>query len=332
MDRSQIESHIRSNQLYNKILLKLHEQTLQQPPSYLLFPHPNNEIPNPDKIAVIVDPRYDELMEAVIMNFMHFMVPEGWLFMIGTAGQYKEKVLKRFPQSIFLNIDTSLLYYDENKNPNLTIDNYNAIFCSKDLWNKIPCENIAIFQKDCVMYRMFSEEWPLKYAYSGAYYYTEETSLKNGVINGGFSLRKKSAMLDCIKHVTWEMIEVYRKNIYSCHEYLPVKKCNEDVFFTYACEILQYPIAPISIRKQLAIESEYYQGTSVFHGWNKVGYQNEEWAKKILSLSPLFSKILPEVLNTPSSTNTETSSKKEEEQITQEVFHLPEKSEPEITL
>jgi hypothetical protein len=343
MDLKQIDSYQRSNELYKKILLKTREHILETPPSYL-NPLPVNEISNTNKMAVIIDPRYDELMEAVILNFMHFMIPEGWIFMIGSAGKYKEQILKRFPQVLFITIDENLLYYDENQVPNITIDNYNNILCSPQIWNEIPCENIAIFQKDCVMYRMFTEDWPIKYAYSGAFWYTGETSLANGVINGGFSLRKKSAMLNCIKHITWEIIELYRKNIYTCHEYFPIQKKNEDIFFTYACEILQYPIAPISIRKQLAIESEYFLGTSVFHGWNKVGYQVEEWAIQILSHSPLFSKYLPEVLASKQETKQEISPQplpqpqKDtiktintiSETYSLPIFNLPDKSAPEV--
>ena len=350
MNPNNLESYQRSNKLYKDILLKTREKIIEEYPPYL-HPTKDLEIVNTNKIAVIIDPRYDELMEAVILNFMHFMVPEGWIFMIGCVEQYREQIQTRFPQSLFIRIDTNLIYYDENHNPNISIDTYNNILCDTSFWNQIPCENVAIFQKDCIMYRMFTEDWAIKYAYTGAFWYTDETSLTNGVINGGFSIRKKSAMLECINHVTWKMIELYRKNVYTCHEYFPIKRKNEDIFFTYACEILKYPLAPIYIRKQLATESEYFTGTSVYHGWNKIGYQTEILAIQILSHSPLFSKYLPEVLNseiqplidppTPSNhTPIDTQPPEKENndppqpppssdtEIT--VFHLPNKSEPEI--
>ena len=295
MDPKQFDSYRRSINLYKNILLKTREKILEQSPSYLQ-PLPTNNLPNKNKMAVIIDPRYDDLMEAVILNFMHFMVPEGWVFTIASAEQYKEQIMQRFPQTLFMQIDNSLIYYDENKIPNISIDNYNKLLCSSEFWNMIPCNQIAIFQKDCIMYRMIPEDWIYKYDYSGAFWYTDETSLANGVINGGFSIRNKTAMLNCIKHITWDMIEVYRKNVYTCHEFLPVEKRNEDMFFTYACEILKYQLPPISIRKQLAIESEYFLGTCVFHGWTKVGYQIEELAIQILSTSPLFSRYVPEIL------------------------------------
>ena len=330
MDPNQIDSYRRSIKLYESILLKAREYILQNPPQYL-FPLPHNELPNKNKMAVIIDPRYDELMEAVILNFMHFMVPEGWIFAIISAEQHKQAIQQRFPQALFMEFDNRLLHNNTSDppQPQLSIQNYNAILTSPEFWNKIPCENITIFQKDCVMYRMFSEEWPIKYAYSGARcFHTMDSSLNQGVINGGFSIRNKTAMLNCLKYITWETIELYRKNNFTSHEYFPIEKKNEDVFFTYACEILHYPLPQLPIHKQLAIESEYFLGTSVFHGWTKTGYQLESWAREILSHSPFFSKYLSQIPPTPQSPPKP--QPKPEEIIQLQIFDLPDKSQPEI--
>jgi hypothetical protein len=342
MDPNQIDSYRRSIKLYESILLKAREEILQNPPPHL-FPLPHNELQNPNKMAVIIDPRYDNLMEAVILNFMHFMVPEGWHFTIISAEQHKQAIQQRFPQAIFMELDNCLLYYTQNPQnpqnppqPQLSIQNYNAILTSPEFWNKIPCEKITIFQKDCVMYRMFSEEWSIKYAYSGARCFdtiTTDSSLINGIINGGFSIRNKTAMLNCIKHITWETIELYRKNNFTCHQYFPIKKKNEDIFFTYACEILHYPLPQLPIHKQLAIECEFFLGACVFHGWTKEGYQLETWAREILSHSPFFSQYLsqipPDHPPTPQSPP-KTQSQNPEENIQLQIFILPDKSQPEI--
>ena len=337
MDPNQIDSYQHSIKLYEQILLKAREDILQNPPPHL-FPLPNlpNEIPNQNKMAVIIDPRYDELMEAVILNFMHFMVPEGWLFTIISAEQHKQSIQQRFPQAIFMKIDNNLLHYTQTSTdiqdqpqPQLSIQNYNAILYNPEFWNQIPCENITIFQKDCVMYRMFSEEWPIKYAYSGARCFeTMDSSLLNGIINGGFSIRNKTAMLNCLKHITWETIELYRKNNFTCHQYFPIEKKNEDVFFTYACEILHYPLPQLPIHKQLAIESEFFLGASVFHGWTKTGYQLETWAREILSYSPFFSQYLSQIPPQPPKTP---EPQNPEENIPLQIFELPDKSQPEIS-
>ena len=336
MDPNQIDSYQRSIKLYESILLKAREEILQNPPPHL-FPLPNlpNELINQNKMAVIIDPRYDELMEAVILNFMHFMVPEGWIFAIISAEQHKQAIQQRFPQAFFMKIDNNLLHDNTSPphthlQPQLSIQNYNAILYNTDFWNQIPCENITIFQKDCVMYRMFSEEWPIKYAYSGARcFHNMDSSLNQGIINGGFSIRNKTAMLNCLKYITWETIELYRKNNFTCHEYFPIEKKNEDTFFTYACEILHYPLPQLPIHKQLATESEFFLGTSVFHGWTKTGYQLESRATEILSHSPFFSKYLSQIPPTPQSPP-KTQPKSEEEIIPLQIFDLPDKSQPEI--
>ena len=332
MDPNQIDSYQRSIKLYESILLKAREDILQNPPPHL-FPLPHNELPNHNKMAVIIDPRYDNVMEAVILNFMRFMVPEGWIFAIISAEQHKQAIQQRFPQALFMELDNRLLHDNTSDppQPQLSIQNYNAILTSPEFWNKIPCENITIFQKDCVMYRMFSEEWPIKYAYSGARcFHTMDSSLQNGVINGGFSIRNKTAMLNCLKYITWETIELYRKNNFTCHQYFPIEKKNEDVFFTYACEILHYPLPQLPNHKQLATESEYFLGTSVFHGWTKTGYQLESWAREILSHSPFFSQYLSQIPPTPPTLPKTQPQKPEEEKFQLQIFDLPDKSQPEI--
>lgn len=332
MDPNQIDSYQRSIKLYETVLLKARKQILQNPPPYL-FPLTCDELPNRNKMAVIIDPRFDELMEAVILNFMHFMVPEGWIFMIISAEEHKQTIKQRFPQAIFNSIDNNLLYYNTQNpsEPQLSIENYNNILMNPDFWNQIPCENITIFQKDCVIYRMFSEEWQIKYAFSGARCFnTQDSSLINGIINGGFSIRNKTAMLNCLKYITWETIELYRTNNFTCNQYFPIEKKNEDVFFTYACEILHYPLPQLPYHKQLATESEFFLGTSVFHGWTKIGYQIENHANAILSYSPFFSKYLSQT--PPEPPTLEEKQQPEKENIQVQVFNLPDKSQPEISL
>lgn len=255
-----------------------------------------------NKIAVIVDSRYDELMEAVIKNFMYYMDSKEWNLLIVSSEKYKTQICETFPNALFLQIDENMIYYDDNQIPNMSISTYNNLFISKQFWDMIPVEHIAIFQKDCIMFTMFDESF-LQYDFAGANVYIPRTkTFFNGTINGGFSLRKKSVMLECI-----EKIDIYKINGYitKMKTILPENNSliqseydsnmNEDVFFIFACEMLQKTMPDIYNRIQLSIEFEetiYYniipeKSPAIYHGWNK-NYHSENMANYFLSKSEYF--------------------------------------------
>lgn len=251
--------------LYEKSLLALAEK-----PTNIVW-HPNSE-----KVAVIMDPRYDNIMVGVIKNFMHHLNPRGWNLVIITHEKYVDSI--EFPGSMVLGISEKRIKYKGNE-PNIDIETYNGILMSKEFWDLIPGEHILIFQKDCYMYKMFDESIYLNYAFCGANcIWLSENNESHGIaINGGCSLRKKSEMLDCLQKVSWALIEKY---------YPIMKLCNEDLFFTFACELLNKPVPKKEDRSAFAIEHEETTNTCFYHGWHK-GYQTEAEARQLLGeLSP----------------------------------------------
>jgi len=70
--------------LYESSLLSIAEKPLD------IIWHPNSE-----KIAVIMDPRYDKLMVGVIKNFMQYLNPCGWNLVIITHEKYAVEFLYR---------------------------------------------------------------------------------------------------------------------------------------------------------------------------------------------------------------------------------------------
>lgn len=263
-----------------------------------LLSEPIYYYPQSDKIAVIMDPRYDSLMEAVIVNFMHFMNPLGWNLLIISHSRYANDIKTRFPNCILYLIDETLINYDNNNIPNIFICTYNNIFLSKSFWESIPGSTIAIFQKDCIMYKMFDETF-LQYAYSGANFYGQDTHYHYGGINGGFSIRNKAAMIECITKINWDIINDYNSMMHNFVNKIngnsverPLGPCrNEDVFFTAACEILNLLVPDQYYRNKLAIETKHYPDTCVYHGWNK-NYHNIDFAINMLKKSPLFTKYI----------------------------------------
>lgn len=253
--------------------------------------------PGSNKLAIIIDPRYDDMMQSVIQNFMYFMNPCGWNLLIISCNIYRDKIKERYPNSNFLPIDDAMIYFDSNGVPNINVDSYNKILMDVKFWKNLPSDNICIFQKDCIMFQMFPDYFNL-YDFAGANWYTKDNSIFNEGINGGFSLRNRKAMIECIEKITFEIIENYRcdalKNTSVIFRYInrdnltkPLKK-NEDVFFTYACEILNKQIPDVIHRSFLAIEAIFNPYTCVYHGWH-YNYHNANAATMMLSNSTLFS-------------------------------------------
>jgi hypothetical protein len=82
-----------------------------------------------------------------------------------------------------------------NKKRLFVPNGYNKLLKSKSFWEQIPAENILIFQTDSCICNKDKLSKFLKYDYVGAPW-RRARKMKGG--NGGFSLRKKSAMLKVI--------------------------------------------------------------------------------------------------------------------------------------
>jgi len=238
------------------------------------------------KLAVIVDPRYDDLMLSVIKNFMFYLNHCGWNFLVVSHSSHQARVRADLPGVAFMPISKCFLE-DEHK-PNMSISSYNAIMMDPEFWSALPSEHILIFQTDCYMFRMFNENQFLPFDYVGANWFNPaDTAFLEGGINGGCSLRRRSAMLDCLRFVSWELIKNVRENQiikYGIQGRMATfGKMNEDVFYTSACEILHKKLVAINKRPKFAVECEYDEDTCFYHGWNK-GYHTEEQTRKLLGL------------------------------------------------
>jgi len=257
---------------------------------------------NSDKVAIIVDPRYDALMEAAIRQHMFFLNPHGWNLMVVSHASYADQIRADFPNCIFAEINESLVYYKDNK-PNITIDGYNSMFLSPHFWHAIPAEQICVFQKDCFMYKMFDAKF-LEYDYVGArsVLFESEINTQHLIINGGFSLRRKTAMLDCINKMSFNQIDTILResinaqkikitNIHKLHEK------NEDIFFSYACYLSNKKIPELYILPEFSVEAEYELDAAGHHGWNKL-YHTHEQILEILSINPNYKDLLQNLLST----------------------------------
>jgi hypothetical protein len=101
-------------------------------------------------------------------------------------------------------IDTKLADYKyritlKNLNvDNLTIDDYNKLFFTKEFYDHIPTEVFLVFQTDTLICEINKDKINdfIKYDYVGAPWTSPH--LENKVGNGGLSLRRKSKMLELL--------------------------------------------------------------------------------------------------------------------------------------
>ncbi len=249
-----------------------------------------------DKVAIIVDPRYDALMEAAIRQHMFFLNPDGWNLMVVSHASYADKIRVDFPNCIFAEINESLVYYKDD-NPNITIDGYNRMFLSPHFWSAIPAENILVFQKDCFMYRMFDAHF-LEYDYVGArsVLFEYENDGQYLIINGGFSLRKKTAMLDCLERASFNDLYNILYNWINTQQIKITKpeklgKKNEDIFFSLACESLNKKLPKYNTLPMFSVEAEFELSAAGHHGWNKL-YHRQGQILEILSNNHNYADLI----------------------------------------
>jgi hypothetical protein len=153
------------------------------------------------------------------------------------------------------------------------------------------------------MFKMFDDIF-LEYDFAGAnYYIPKHLTFFNGGINGGFSLRKKNKMIECLTKVNIEMINNYKtvmSDFFKIEEPFLFNIINEDVFFVWACEILKFKMPDIFHRKKLSIEFELELTQNevnsnlhpcVYHGWHH-NYHSLNYALNFLISSQYFWSIL----------------------------------------
>lgn len=235
----------------------------------------NYDDPRHDKVLVIVEPRQHPMLEPVVRNHMHFL-GEGWNLHIVTSGLFVDWVHGLFPNWKLRVTTLGAIML------NLTRESYSALFLYEGFWTSIREEHILISQTDCIMFHPGIERY-LSYDYCGAnYFYTPHVAPRIGGIQGGFSLRRRSAMVDCVRRVTWEQMQVYRRS----QGLAPIDVMFEDIYFTHACEILQKRVPAVADRAGFSTESEFSPAPIGCHGIDKP-YLFKEWLQTIVSMSPL---------------------------------------------
>jgi hypothetical protein len=246
--------------------------------------------PNNTKTAVIIESRNHILFKYIVYNIMFNLGSEWNLHIFCGYDNYY------YIKDIFPNVKITLLPFY-----NFSVDIYDFICLNNFFWNSIDTEDILIFQTDTYLVDNMNDILLNNYVYLGAPHRNVHGNISyltpnNFGLNGGLSLRKKYAMLQCINNIKGSDIDKYRLikgmditirtpiNYYDINYNFILSKfkgydnininasniCDiatsifntdlifEDVYYSHAIEMLGYPIPNNYIARHFVIQEDVY--------------------------------------------------------------------------
>lgn len=159
---------------------------------------------NNKKTAVIVETRNHIMLKHIINNVMLNLGNDWNLHIFCGFDNHK------FVKETWSNAKITLLPFY-----NMSVDIYDFVFLNIFFWNSISSEDILIFQTDTFLIDDPIDSFINNYVYLGA----PHTNIHGGIsyltpnnfgLNGGFSFRKKSAMLHALNNIKTSDINNYR--------------------------------------------------------------------------------------------------------------------------
>jgi hypothetical protein len=210
--------------------------------------------PENNKTAVIVEPRKHDLLIETINNVVGYLGVT-WNVHVVTHEDNNNWLREHFPSINIINIESRSMNGSE----------YNKLFMSECFWNLFKEEHILIFQTDsCIMNSNVNIHNFLQHPFIGGKYvsyniYKQSDSSDKIIIipmnnspslsfsiNGGFSLRQKSKMLECVRKITIDDIIAHRKKHNMCNTYYEQSVViGEDTYFQNALDVLGYKFPTI---------------------------------------------------------------------------------------
>lgn len=230
----------------------------------------NNNDKN-NNVAVIVEPRNHKYLIPIIKNVMINLGNNWNLHIFGSDDNYESLTNNILGTFKFTNLQIE----------NLNQTSYSLLLESLFFWNNINEEHIIIFQTDSFINNT-DFNISSKYGFIGASYSFGITDKNNEFIdlispvgynyniNGGFSFRLRSVMIDCIKNVTVnDIIKFREKNKYDISNFINKYLLMEDVYFTNAMVLLGYKLPPLELCDFFCSQQTINYNSFGIHGFNK---------------------------------------------------------------
>ncbi len=203
-----------------------------------------------EKCACIIEPRKHPHLSYVIRNVMHFLDDSWGLCIVhGTENRaFVEEIIEGWGEVLLINCGKENLLYED----------YVDFKCDPSFWQQIPSETILMFETDAIMLRSGIDEF-LEYDWVGApwIHSRRHEKLVGALVgNGGFSLRKKSAVLKILKE----------------HPHPP--GTSSDMYYSKWMHADGYHVPPVRIAKKFSVEGLYFPKALAFH---KAWLYNSAW-------------------------------------------------------
>lgn len=140
-----------------------------------------------DRALLIVETRPSYFLPHVVSSAVR--AHPGWaLYVVGTPAVHAllESHCENYGRVTRVTLDAP---------PRMTVQHYSRLMMSRQLWDLVAEEHVLVFQSDCVLVRGCADEM-LHYDFVGAVCGTMHP--REFIMNGGLSLRRRSAMLRAI--------------------------------------------------------------------------------------------------------------------------------------
>lgn len=223
------------------------------------------------RCAVIVEPRKHYALEFVVRVMAH-LLDQSWSIHIW-CGEDNEQFIGDMLQGVPYRL-TKL-----DGVHNLTVEDYNRLCLSIPFWRHIHAETILIFQTDSLMLKPASELEPfLDYDMVGG-----PTGIFAGeeFFNGGFSLRKRSAMVEALRKVPVRRMGEGSRTLMRiasktgmCSNPLPDREEAEDQFFFRAMPEIGGNLPSMKEASTFATDTVPAEDPIAFHkvwAWQPIG-------------------------------------------------------------
>lgn len=185
-----------------------------------------------NRCALICEGRKHKHIDFIVKQTLYHL-DNNWTLMIVCTNENIEYMKKKLK-------DIKNVIYKITPKLDNFID-YNDLLLSKEFWNELLFEKVLIFQTDTLMLRKGIETF-IEYDYVGA-----PSSKSFKIMNGGFSLRTVSKMIECLEHTS------------------PNEYEEEDKFFTRILKCLSCNLPNFDIAKEFSIEHIYHNLPFAMH-------------------------------------------------------------------